>query len=106
MEVQMRGNPLREFIPDNLYSELRTKGFLNERAIRDYYLKKRFIELRSEYSPREIFSLLQKEFSYICEDTIRKIIYSRDHLDAIIQMDPPPRRRKISGRIKEPALQF
>ena len=102
----MRGNPLREFIPDHLYHELNAKGFLNERAIRDYYLKKRFIELRTEYTPREIFSLLQKEFSYICEDTIRKIIYSRDHFDSIIQMDPPQRKRKISARLKEPVLQF
>ncbi len=43
----MRGNPLREFIPDHLYHELNAKGFLNERAIRDYYLKKRFIETQN-----------------------------------------------------------
>lgn len=102
----MRGNPLREFIPDHLYYELNEKGFLNERAIRDYYLKKRFFELRTDYTPREIFSLLQKEFPYICEDTIRKIIYSRNHSDSFIQMDPSLRKRKIPARLKEPALQF
>ena len=80
----MCGNPIREFIPDHLYHELNAKGFLNERAIRDYYLKKRFIELRSEYTPRKIFSLLQEEFPYICEDTIRKIIYTRNGIDAFI----------------------
>jgi hypothetical protein len=102
----MRGNPLREFIPDHLYFELNAKGFLNERAIRDYYLKRRFFELRTEYTPRKIFSLLQKEFPYICEDTIRKIIYSRDHLDTLIQKEQRVRKRKISGRLKESLFQF
>ena len=102
----MRGNPIKEFIPDHLYYELNNKGFLNERAIRDYYLKKRFLELRSEYAPREIFSLLQKEFPYICEDTIRKIIYSRDQFDSMIQEKPPLKKEKFSISLKEPVFQF
>jgi len=102
----MRGNPLGEFIPDHLYHELNAQGFLNERAIRDYYLKKRFNELRASYSPREIFSLLQKEFSYICEDTIRKIIYTRDNFDSLIQKDLPPRKRRKSAILNEVLVQF
>ena len=102
----MRGNPLKEFIPDHLYYELNEKGFLNERAIRDYYLKKRFFELRSDYTPREIFSLLQKEFPYICEDTIRKIIYSRDQFDSIIQDKPPRQKGKFPVSLEEPLFQF
>lgn len=73
----MRGNPIPEFIPDKLYFVLKSMGFLNERSIRDYYLKKKFNNLRSRYSRREIFVILQKEFPYICEDTIRKIVYTR-----------------------------
>ncbi len=73
----MRGNPIPEFIPDKLYFVLKSMGFLNERSIRDYYLKKKFNNLRSRFSRREIFGILQKEFPYICEDTIRKIIYTR-----------------------------
>jgi hypothetical protein len=73
----MRGNPIREFIPDHLYFSLKSMGFLDERTIRDYYLKKKFESLRTQYSPRQIFGILQKEFPYICEDTIRKIIYTR-----------------------------
>jgi hypothetical protein len=95
----MCGNPIREFIPDHLYDELNAKGFLNERAIRDYYLKKRFIELRSEYTPREIFSLLQEEFPYICEDTIRKIIYTRNVIDAFMANFLPRRRNGKSRRV-------
>jgi hypothetical protein len=77
----MRGNPIRELIPDDLYFKLKAKGFLNERAIRDHYLKKRFHFLRSRYSSREIFSRLQHEFPYLSEDTIRKIIYSKNSGD-------------------------
>jgi len=73
----MRGNPIREFIPDHWYYSLKSMGFLDERTIRDYYLKKKFENLRTQYSPRQIFGILQKEFPYICEDTIRKIIYTR-----------------------------
>ena len=97
----MCGNPIREFIPDHFYHELNAKGFLNERAIRDYYLKKRFIELRPEYTPREIFSLLQEEFPYICEDTIRKIIYTRNGVDALIDLYSSTRQDGKSLRGEE-----
>ncbi len=95
----MCGNPIKEFISDHLYNELSAKGFLNERAIRDYYLKKRFIELRSAYSPREIFSLLQEEFPYICEDTIRKIIYTRNGIDSFMANFISVRHNRKSCRI-------
>lgn len=74
----MRGNPLREFIPDELFFELKEKGFLNERAVRDYYMKKQFEQLRRHYQPKQIFQMLQREFPYLSVDTVRKIIYSRD----------------------------
>jgi hypothetical protein len=80
----MRGNPISEFIPENLYFDLLKKGFLNERAIRDYYLKKKYYTLRSRYTPQDIFSLLQEEFPYICKDTIRKIIYTRGEIDRFL----------------------
>ncbi len=80
----MRGNPIRDILPDKYYYQLLYRGFLNDRAIRDYYLKKKFHQLKSQFSPREIFTRLQKEFPYICNDTIRKIIYTRNgvHLSA------------------------
>lgn len=74
----MRGNPLRELVPDEFFFILREKGFLNERAVRDYYMKKRFEELKSRHQPKEIFSILQREFPYLSEDTVRKIIYTRN----------------------------
>ncbi len=74
----MRGNPLHEIIPDDLFYKLKTKGFLNERAVRDFYMKKRFEDLKKEYPPKKIFSLLQQEFPYLSVDTVRKIIYSKN----------------------------
>jgi len=80
----MRGNPISEYISDDLYFDLMEKGFLNERAIRDFYLKKQFSSLRRHHTPQQIFSLLHKEFPYICEDTIRKIIYTRNGMDRLL----------------------
>jgi hypothetical protein len=80
----MRGNPISEFISDKLYFDLMAKGFLNERAIRDFYLKKQFNEMRTRHTPQQIFSLLHEEFPYICEDTIRKIIYTRNEMDQLL----------------------
>ncbi len=74
----MRGNPIREFVPDEFFYLLKEMGFINERAVRDFYMKKRFEELKTYHSPKDIFSILQKEFPYLSEDTVRKIIYSRN----------------------------
>jgi len=73
----MRGNPLEEYLNDQQFSLLLEKGFLNERAIRDLYIKDRFDQLKQRYRPKEIFEILQKEYSYLSIETIRKIIYSR-----------------------------
>lgn len=73
----MRGNPLEEYLNDHQFNLLLEKGFLNERAIRDLYIKDRFDQLRQRYRPKEIFEILQKEYSYLSIETIRKIIYSK-----------------------------
>ena len=73
----MRGNPLREYLDDDLYALLWEKGFLNERAIRDYYIRKKFKALKNELKPKEIIENLQHEFSYLSTETIRKIVYSK-----------------------------
>ncbi|MEJ2634853.1 MAG: hypothetical protein P8184_06120 [Calditrichia bacterium] len=74
----MRSNPLQEFIPDELFFTLKSKGFINERAVRDYYMKKRFEDMKEHHPPKAIFHMLQKEFPYLSVDTVRKIIYSRN----------------------------
>ncbi|RMF58336.1 MAG: hypothetical protein D6748_08965 [Calditrichaeota bacterium] len=73
----MHGNPLKEFLDDELYRLLWEKGFLNERAIRDYYIRKKFEALKSRKKPKEIIQKLQEEFSYLSTETIRKIVYTK-----------------------------
>ena len=74
----MRGNPLKDFVDDGLFSLLWDKGFLNERAIRDHYIREKFCELKSEQKPKEIIAELQREFPYLSVETVRKIVYTRD----------------------------
>ncbi len=73
----MRGNPLKEFLDDELYNLLWEKGFLNERAVRDYYIRKKFNALKEDLKPKEIIEDLQQEFSYLSTETIRKIVYTK-----------------------------
>ncbi|GAB4328056.1 MAG: hypothetical protein Kow0037_02100 [Calditrichia bacterium] len=77
----MRGNPLRHFIPDEIYHLLKENGFLNERAVRDYYMKQKFELLKHKLPPKRIFEMLQEEFPYLSVDTVRKIIYTRGQWD-------------------------
>lgn len=78
----MRGNPLQEYLDDKLFNLLLRKGFLNERAVRDLYIKNRFEQLKERTSPKDIFQIIQREFSYLSTETIRKIIYSKKCFDS------------------------
>ncbi len=71
------GNPLKGILEDRLFTELLEKGFLNERAVRDHYIKQRFAQLKNQYKPKDAFRIIQKEFPYLSVDTVRKIVYSR-----------------------------
>lgn len=73
----MSGNPLEKYLKDDLFHLLLKKGFLNERAIRDLYIKNRYNELKVKSRPKDIFQNIQKEFPYLSVETIRKIIYSK-----------------------------
>lgn len=75
--VLISRNPLEEFLDDGKFRELWDLGFLNERAIRDYYIRKKFWALKNDQKPKQIFTELQTEFSYLSVETIRKIVYSR-----------------------------
>ena len=75
----MYGNPLKDYLDDEKFKLLWEKGFLNERAIRDFYIRKKFGVLKEELKPKQIIDMLQREFSYLSTETIRKIVYSRDN---------------------------
>ena len=74
----MRGNPLREFMDDRMFQQLWESGFLNERAVRDYYIRQKFDLLKARLRPKEIIDQLQGEFPYLSTETVRKIVYSRE----------------------------
>lgn len=73
----MSGNPLEKYLEDDLFNLLLKKGFLNERAIRDLYIKNRYNQLKIKSRPKVIFQNIQEEFPYLSVETIRKIIYSK-----------------------------
>jgi hypothetical protein len=75
----MYGNPLKDYLDDEQFKLLWEKGFLNERAIRDFYIREKFWVLKNQLKPREIINMLQREFSYLSTETIRKIVYSRNN---------------------------
>lgn len=74
----MCGNPLRAYLDDELFNRLWAEGFLNERAIRDHYIREKFSALKRDRKPKEIIHQLQEEFSYLSTETIRKIVYTRN----------------------------
>lgn len=73
----MTGNPLDEFIDLDTYRKLHKMGFLNERAVRDYYIRKQFNSMRSRFKPMEIIHHLQEEFPYLTIESVRKIAYTK-----------------------------
>ncbi len=75
----MRSNPLREYLDDDLFYRLWEMGFLNERAVRDHYIRQRFNQLKASQKPKEIITDLQAEFPYLSVETVRKIVYSKDN---------------------------
>ncbi len=76
----MYSNPLKEFLNDEQFEALWEKGFLNERAIRDHYIREKFATLKSHHKPKDIITQLQQEFGYLSTETIRKIVYSREQV--------------------------
>ncbi|MGH1363788.1 MAG: hypothetical protein ACRBF0_09540 [Calditrichia bacterium] len=74
----MRSNPLRDYLDDAMFAQLWEKGFLNERAIRDFYIRATFSERKDRQKPKDIIAQLQEEFPYLSVETVRKIVYSRD----------------------------
>lgn len=74
----MNENPISELIDDELYKQLKRMGFLNERAIRDYYIRKKFNRLRGQQKPGRIIEKLREEFPYLSIESVRKIAYSNN----------------------------
>jgi hypothetical protein len=68
-------NPLSELINDDIYALLRSHGLLDEKAIRDYQIRKMFKEMRKELSAGDAIDKIRDMYPYLQFDTIRKIVY-------------------------------
>ena len=69
-------NPLSELISDETFDLLNSKGLLNEKSLRDYQIRKKFRELRSDnVNASDAIDLLRNEYPYLQFDTVRKIVY-------------------------------
>jgi len=72
----MLENPLSGLIGDEVYEILDTHNLLNEKGVRDFQIRKRFRELRSDDVPAyDAIESLREEYPYLQFDTIRKIVY-------------------------------
>ena len=69
-------NPLSDLINDSTYSILYNKGLINEKSVRDYQIKRKFREMRSQkVSATNAIDQLRELYPYLQFDTIRKIVY-------------------------------
>jgi hypothetical protein len=69
-------NPLSELISDDIYELLNSHGLIDEKAVRDYQIRKKFKSLRSgKVSAGDAIDAIREEYPYLQFDTIRKIVY-------------------------------
>jgi hypothetical protein len=69
-------NPLSELISDDIFELLDSHGLIDEKAVRDYQIRKKFKQLRSgKVSAGDAIDVIRQEYPYLQFDTIRKIVY-------------------------------
>lgn len=69
-------NPLSDLISDNIYELLDSHGVMDEKAVRDYQIRKKFKQLRaSKISAGDAIDTIRENYQYLQFDTIRKIVY-------------------------------
>lgn len=74
--IDMLTNPLSDLISDEVYATLNEHGLIDEKAVRDYIIRKRFKDLRAgKLSAGDAIDALRGEYPYLQFDTIRKIVY-------------------------------
>ena len=69
-------NPLSDLISDEIYDLLDCHGLIDEKAVRDYQIRKRFKLLRAtKVSAGDAIDTIREDYPYLQFDTIRKIVY-------------------------------
>ncbi len=69
-------NPLSELISDEVYELLTSHSLIDEKAVRDFQIRKKFKQLRAnKISAGDAIDSIREEYPYLQFDTIRKIVY-------------------------------
>ena len=70
-------NPIRQILPDDLFSMLLELNLINRKVLRDFEIKRKYKLLRRQGNKStEAIELLLAQYPYLQFDTVRKIIYS------------------------------
>ena len=69
-------NPISDLISDEIYELLDSNGLIDQKAVRDYQIRKKFKQLRaSKISAGAAIDTIREDYQYLQFDTIRKIVY-------------------------------
>ncbi len=69
-------NPLSDLISDEIFELLESQGLIDDKAVRDYQIRKKFKQLRSgKVSAGDAIDTIREDYPYLQFDTIRKIVY-------------------------------
>jgi hypothetical protein len=68
-------NPLRELISDEVFFVLQQNKLLDEKAVRDFQIRRTFRTMRETMSAGDAIDRIQEMYPYLQFDTIRKIVY-------------------------------
>jgi hypothetical protein len=70
-------NPISDLISDEIYDLLLSRGLINDRAVRDYIIRKKFKSLRAQkLRTGDAIDSLSEEYPYLQFDTIRKFVHN------------------------------
>jgi hypothetical protein len=76
MNLNDSTNPLSELISDDVYTILSSRGLIDEKSVRDYIIRRKFISLRANrISASDAIESIRSDYPYLQFDTIRKIVY-------------------------------
>jgi len=69
-------NPLSDLISDEIFDLLEVHGLIDDKAVRDYQIRKKFKQLRAgKLSAGDAIDAIRSDYPYLQFDTIRKIVY-------------------------------
>ncbi|GAB4428548.1 MAG: hypothetical protein OHK0039_47070 [Bacteroidia bacterium] len=70
-------NPIPHIVPDEVYHTLERLNLLNQKVLRDFEIKRCYLDLRREgMRSNDAIDRILESYPYLQFDTVRKIIYS------------------------------